>query len=196
MQKIWPIFLFLVFSVACGEFRQKNEAPKNQDSVAGENADPYVARAQNALAALQSGLVKALTSAIGEGGPTSAVFVCRDEAPKIAATVTEETQISVGRTSHRLRNPQNAPPPWAEDIVKKAAEAKTEKVESHVLDLGDTIAVLKPINTVGLCTNCHGNSEDLDREVRQALTEAYPDDQATGFAVGDLRGWMWAEVTK
>jgi len=24
----------------------------------------------------------------------------------------------------------------------------------------------------------------------------YPQDRATGFAVGDLRGWMWAEAPK
>lgn len=196
MKKTWPIFLFLVFGVSCGESRQENEIPKNQATAADDIADSYAERAHNALAALQSGLVKVLTSEIEKGGPAGAVFICRDEAPKIAAAVTEETQIAVGRTSHRLRNPQNAPPSWAEDIVKKASEAKTEEVESHILDLGDTIAVLKPVNTVGLCTNCHGNPEDMDGEVRQALAEAYPEDQATGFAVGDLRGWMWAEVRK
>jgi hypothetical protein len=29
-----------------------------------------------------------------------------------------------------------------------------------------------------------------------ALAGAYPQDRATGFAPGDLRGWMWAEVPK
>ena len=29
-----------------------------------------------------------------------------------------------------------------------------------------------------------------------ALAASYPQDQATGFGAGDLRGWMWAEVPK
>jgi hypothetical protein len=27
-----------------------------------------------------------------------------------------------------------------------------------------------------------------------ALAARYPDDRATGFAPGDLRGWFWVEV--
>ena len=29
--------------------------------------------------------------------------------------------------------------------------------------------------------------------VKVALDEQYPDDQATGFNVGELRGWFWVE---
>jgi hypothetical protein len=31
-------------------------------------------------------------------------------------------------------------------------------------------------------------------EVKQTLAKEYPDDQATGFEEGDLRGWFWIEV--
>jgi hypothetical protein len=37
-----------------------------------------------------------------------------------------------------------------------------------------------------MCAMCHGDS--LAPEVRAAIQENYPDDQATGFAVGELRG--------
>jgi hypothetical protein len=26
------------------------------------------------------------------------------------------------------------------------------------------------------------------------INESYPDDQALGFAAGDLRGWFWVEI--
>lgn len=185
----------LIFCVACRP-PDENITPQNAEEITHDTANPYLEQADEAIRALQSGLVNALTSAINEGGPGSAVFICRDEAREIAARVAEETGIAVGRTSHRLRNLQNLPPPWAGAIVQKAAGRKIEEAESHVFDLGDSIAVIKPIGTIGLCTHCHGKSSEIEGEVKQALAKAYPNDSAVGFSAGDLRGWMWAEVAK
>ena len=42
-----------------------------------------------------------------------------------------------------------------------------------------------------LCTTCHG--ESISPGIASAIAERYPDDEATGFAVGDLRGVFWVE---
>jgi len=39
-----------------------------------------------------------------------------------------------------------------------------------------------------LCLQCHGMEEDLAPDVVEQLTKLYPDDTATGFSQGDLRG--------
>jgi hypothetical protein len=188
-------FVLILFA-ACQE-PNRNVAPHEAEEMTpDEIAGPYMDRADEAMRALQSGLVQALTTAIAEGGPGSAVNVCRDEAREIAAGVARETDIAVGRTSHRLRNPRNASPSWAEAVVQQTAGRKIKEVQPHVFDLGDRIAVLKPIGTVGLCVNCHGKPSEIEEDVKQALAEAYPNDRATGFSAGDLRGWMWAEVAK
>jgi hypothetical protein len=192
---LFAAFIF-VFSVGCQQGRNDSSSREPEREPAGEEASTYVEQANEAIRALQAGLVQALTSAMKEGGPPSAVHVCRDEAQTITQHVSQEKSILVGRTSHRLRNPKNAPRPWAEAVVRDAAEKKTGDVESHVIDLGDKVGVLKPINTMSLCTNCHGSPDEVGADVKQALAEAYPEDQAVGFAVGDLRGWMWAEVPK
>ena len=41
---------------------------------------------------------------------------------------------------------------------------------------------------------CRGSAGEIDEEVLAALAENYPDDQATGFIEGDLRGWFWVEA--
>ena len=41
---------------------------------------------------------------------------------------------------------------------------------------------------------CHGPAEMIDDEILIAIAEHYPQDEAVGFAEGDLRGWIWAEV--
>jgi hypothetical protein len=182
----------LPMALACQPSRdeRQTEAPSESRSESGI----YVERANEAMRSLQSGLVGALTAAMKEGGAPAAVHVCRDEAQIITQRVAEETGVLVGRTSDRLRNPVNAPRPWAQDLVEQAAGKKSGEVEMQVIDLGDRIGVIKPINTLGLCTNCHGSN--IDPEVGRALADAYPDDRAVGFETGDLRGWMWAEVPK
>jgi hypothetical protein len=180
----------LIFAIACQASR--NESQTEASSESHPESDIFVERANEALRSLQSGLIEALTSAMNEGGASSAVHVCREEAQAITTQVAGDEGILVGRTSHRLRNPSNAPRPWARDLVEQAAGKKTSDVEMHVIDLVDRIGVLKPINTLDLCTNCHGN--DIDTDVRKALSDAYPEDLAVDFETGDLRGWMWAEV--
>jgi hypothetical protein len=41
---------------------------------------------------------------------------------------------------------------------------------------------------------CHGTKDEIPEEMHVAIARAYPNDQATGFHIGDLRGWFWIEV--
>ena len=54
------------------------------------------------------------------------------------------------------------------------------------------VGYVEPIRTKGLCLQCHGNAIDSTVQVR--LNELYPDDQATGFEEGDLRGMFWVKL--
>jgi len=154
------------------------------------------ARAEQAMNELQTALLGKLRSAMEAGGPAAAVDVCRTEAPTIAEGVALKQGIELGRTSHRVRNPANAPRPWARAIVEGSAGAKAAAEQVRVVDLGDRVGVLRPIGTADLCTRCHGAAPDVKRNLGEALTAAYPQDRAVGFAAGDLRGWFWAEVPK
>lgn len=165
------------------------------DPQAEPDPDAELAMAEEAMTSLGRRLLEALTTALDEGGPEAAVGVCRDQAPGIAAAVSSE-RVRVGRTSHRLRNPENAPPAWAAGIVARSAGAAANSVERHVVDAGDRLGVLAPIGTLGLCTTCHGDADTFPPELRATLAAEYPGDRATGFEIGDLRGWIWAEVLR
>jgi hypothetical protein len=155
-----------------------------------------VARADEAMLALQTRLIEVLTTELERSGPTGAIGVCRDSAPELTSEVSREVGVSVARTSHKLRNPRNVAPEWARDIVERGAGTKAEDATQHVVDLGDRVGVLRPIGTLGMCTTCHGDEAAMEPELLERLHELYPEDRATGFEVGDLRGWMWAEVPK
>jgi hypothetical protein len=45
---------------------------------------------------------------------------------------------------------------------------------------------MKAIGTTSPCLNCHGSA--LKPEVAAKVKELYPEDQAVGFASGQLRG--------
>lgn len=129
-----------------------------------------------------------LLEVIGSEGPAAAIAVCAEEAPQIAADTAREHAVSMGRTSFRLRNPRNAPPKWASELVAHRV------AEPTYLSDGSALVALAPIRLEAPCLMCHGNAEAIPPPVRDALAKHYPQDQATGFEEGDLRGWFWVEV--
>ncbi len=147
-------------------------------------------KAEGARDRLAKQLVGALGESVGERGFAESVDFCKTVAPKMATEVGTATGVSIGRTSHRLRNEANAAPTWAAAAVSAPAEAKVHTFAGPQGKLG----LLSPIKTAALCTNCHGEPDSLADGVAAALHEHYPDDEATGFAEGDLRGWFWVEV--
>lgn len=155
-----------------------------------------VDRAQQAMVSLQQRLSARLLEEMGKGGPTAAVRVCRDEAQKLTAAVSAEQGVELGRTSHRLRNPANAPRPWVAKLLPAYAGRQAAEVAPAVVDLGDRVGVVKPLPTQPLCLACHGERKAMTPEVLKMLSSAYPRDEATGFVPGEVRGVIWAEVPK
>jgi hypothetical protein len=195
-----PFFMVLLTVWACGggpagtpTGDSDHAAPPDWQVVDTATLDPdqqdQLERARAAKEHLGSALMEALTEELEVGGPEGAVDICRDMAPMISAHAAEESGVEIGRTSFRLRNPANRPPTWAEPLV--AARVDTvATLEGPAGELG----VMMPIRLAEPCLACHGARENLNEGVRQALAESYPEDEAVGFEIGDLRGWFWVEV--
>lgn len=135
-----------------------------------------------------------LESAIKAGGPAKAIQVCNVQAPAIALDMSQKSGWELARTSLRLRNPDNRPDAWETDVLnsfetRKQAGEDAQKMEfSEVVedDGGRTFRYMKAIPTAEVCLKCHGS--DVGPEVKAKLKQLYPDDQATGYALGDIRG--------
>lgn len=130
-----------------------------------------------------------LMEAMSNGGPASAIEVCSQEAQKIAADVSSESSTRIGRTGVRLRNSKNTPPSWAAKLV----EDKISEPQFVVLD-NQIAAALLPIKLQPQCLMCHGPVDQIGDDVKQRLSVLYPNDEATGFQEGELRGWFWVEL--
>jgi hypothetical protein len=124
----------------------------------------------------------------GEGDPDLNAARCAD-AKKVVG-------VEVGRTSARLRNPRNAPPAWAREYVLATDGRKAAAVAPLVFDLGDRVGLLSPIEIRQRCLGCHAARDSLSPATRAWLRSAYPKDRALGYALGDLRGFWWAEASK
>lgn len=124
----------------------------------------------------------------GEGDPDANAARCEEAAPVDG--------VRTGRTSARLRNPRNAPPAWATGWVGATDGRKAAEVAPRAFDLGDRVGLLRPIEVRRRCLGCHAPAEALSEGTRTWLRQAYPQDRALGYAVGDLRGFWWAEAPK
>ena len=157
---------------------------------------PLVSRADLVVVSMQDAVLRELTDALTRGGPEGAIGFCHLDATFVTQRVGKEEGIAAGRTSDRLRNPTNAPKPWAAELVKANAGRPVKSVDGFVVDLGDRVGVLRPMAERPMCAGCHGPAEKLSPGVMRVLKDRYPVDRAVGFREGEIRGWFWVEMPK
>jgi hypothetical protein len=151
--------------------------------------DAELARGADLLAPFKQDLQKALKSGLAEG-PAAAIQVCRLKAPGIAEALSVDG-VRMGRSSHKLRNPGNTAPEWVSPIMQAYLDEPSGR-EPRAIELADDRwGYVEPIMLQPLCLTCHGSQ--LAPEVAERIAELYPDDEATGFEAGDLRGVFWLE---
>jgi hypothetical protein len=153
----------------------------------GDNA-PHP-RGAELLVPFKVELKSALTAGMAEG-PVAAISVCRDQAPQIARSLSTG-EIRMGRTSHRLRNPENATPEWVTPVLDGYLEQTGSREPRTVTLAGSREGYVEPILIQPVCLTCHGPA--LAEDVAARIAELYPDDQAVGFHEGDFRGVFWVE---
>lgn len=174
-----------LLAAACGK-------PQTWTPVAAEAFTPaqqkQAERADAARATFSQTLMDELTKGLAQG-PAAAIQVCSEAAPRVAATKSAELGVRLGRTSLSLRNQGNTAPAWAAEHVRTGNAAPTWFAGS-----AGELGALFPIRLMPQCVQCHGSKDQLGAGVADALAKRYPQDQATGFRAGDLRGWFWVEV--
>lgn len=167
-------------------------APPTADSAALAEANRLIDEASQRL---QARMIQSMK----QHGPSDAAETCSIEASALTESVVGgQVGARVGRASLRLRNPGNAGPDWVQTWLDRQGERTGggvvgfERIEPT--PNGPVARVVRPIVVGPQCLTCHGPKETLAADVRAVLERQYPDDGAVGYALGDLRGAMWAEV--
>jgi hypothetical protein len=161
-------------------------------NAAGPDA-ALAAQARGIVSGFSKKLKGELMSAMKASGPVKAIEVCNTAAPAIAKDASTGGW-TVGRTSLKLRNENNAPDAWEKETLQffeaeKAKGADVSKLEKYITIEKDgvkTFRYMKAIPTAKPCLACHGGA--VADPVKAKLDALYPKDQATGFKPGDIRG--------
>lgn len=147
---------------------------------------------------LMNQLGQKLKGALTNEGPVAAVSVCKEAAPAIAKGLSAQHGAQVTRVGTRVRNPKmGVPNSWQKEALagfdaritkgEKPADLEYWKVVEGT-DGKRELHYAKAIVTQPLCVTCHGNPEDIPAPLMEKIRAEYPDDQATGYSVGKLRG--------
>lgn len=145
-----------------------------------------------ALAQEFVGLLKPqLKRAMAAGGPTNAIAVCADVAPGIADSLSAQSGWIVGRVSLKSRNASRAvPDPWERDVLQDFDRRQAAGEEAAGISFGEVVGgqyrYMQAQAVEPVCLICHG--KDLADDVSQILQQYYPDDWATGYSLGQVRG--------
>ena len=183
--------IFLSISmIACllGSFVQAEEANIDEQLIS-----QYDIKAEEVSNALLKELGFALKKQMKEAGPDAAVEVCSDLAPKIVNRISLEKGWRVTRVGTRARNPLlGMADDWEQsafEIFEQRKRAGESLKDQHYSEIsreksGTYYRYAKALAVMPICTTCHGDANSVPKAV---LTN-YPNDLATGYHAGDLRG--------
>ncbi|MDR3390760.1 MAG: DUF3365 domain-containing protein [Sulfuriferula sp.] len=182
--------LALLFSanlLACSSVEEKHITPD-----AG-----MVEQSRDAAKSLLTQLGATLKQELSTNGPVAAVGVCKQVAPAIAADVSQKTGMQVGRVGTRVRDTAlGTPDAWeqaaltdfAARLAKGESAEKMEFTQVVTEPTGKYLRYAKAITVQPMCLTCHGPAANIPDGVKERLAVDYPNDKATGYNVGDLRG--------
>lgn len=162
------------------------------------DTDQYTAEAKQLTGAFVEELQAELGKAMKAGGPITAIDVCSSLAPAIAKKHSDNSGWSIGRTSLKFRNPNNAPDVWESKVLHQLEAQRSKGAPPDSLMYSEIVEVageryfrfmkgivMPPVEKMP-CLKCHG--ETLDTQVADKLNQFYPEDLAKGYKAGQLRG--------
>jgi len=127
-------------------------------------------------------------------GLTAVVDFCHDNASKLTDSIGKAHNVVIKRTSHKLRNPKNKPNAEEKAILDQYLQLQKENQELRPIvqkDKEGYVHFYGPIKIKKACLQCHGEPvKDIPEPILEKIKENYPEDQATGFQLGELRG-IW-----
>lgn len=135
-----------------------------------------------------------LKAALDSGGVSHALTFCNLNAIKLTDSLSNEMGVEVSRVSHRPRNMDNLANSYEMNLIETyQADIVAGQLAEHQLhqEDGQQVYYAPIVINTPLCLKCHGIAgEDIAAPDLIVLSMLYPEDKATDFALGDLRG-LW-----
>jgi len=160
--------------------------------------DRAIAKGDKVSSALLQKLGGELKAKMQTSGPMGALHFCSQNALNLTEQIAKESNTSIKRVTINNRNPLNKASQQESELlkewdtlVKNAQPLPAQKL----VNLSDTTMMYyKPILINNeACLKCHGNVEG---DLAKAIKAIYPEDTATGYKMGDLRGMISVKIER
>jgi hypothetical protein len=141
-----------------------------------------------------------LLKELEKGGYEGAISVCANVAQDITRQFNEKSGHYVRRVSLGYRNPNDSPDEYEQQKLESFDRRNREKkLESEYYEVvsekgRDYLRYLKPVIAGKMCLNCHGQPDEIPIGVQRIIQETYPNDRATGYLEGDVRGAVSVKI--
>ena len=172
------------------------EIPKRYSRISEAEKEQTLALGDSISKIAQATLMQNVSKAMKEGGPVHAVEFCNLQAMPLTDSISKAHHVTIQRVTDKNRNPNNGLKTDGERSAwkkfKETFSPQPAEPIHFVQEEGQALVYYKPI-AIGMptCLKCHGAPEqDIDGATAQKINEKYPNDKATNYQLGDLRG-MW-----
>ncbi len=201
MTKLMSFFIFTGISLALCQCQGNNGSKQNNEKRQSTNKEQQFSDTQRLktegktiVKASGKALMGNLKKAIQEGGIQHAINFCAVKAIPITDSLSKAHNVKLARVSHKNRNPSNEADNVEEELIKRYIKQlkNGEAPKPSLIKRQSKRVYYHPIRIKnGLCLNCHGEKgKALSAETFKLLRNKYPNGEAVGFELGDLRG-LW-----
>jgi hypothetical protein len=178
---------------ACSQQEESDSSP-SQNQARPDSAE-VIAAGNEMVTEAFAAISNALGTAMSRGGIPHAIEYCNVNAINLTDSVSTQYGVDIRRASHKPRNPDNR----ASGEESASIEAFIQRIHEgrelspRLIYEDDKVTYHSPIRLVAYtCLSCHGEkSEDIRDQDLAIINEHYPQDEATGFDLEELRG-IWS----
>ena len=183
--RISVYILVILLTASCNSKQQKAA----EEEKVSDTAD-FLLKGDTLTAKVQKILLSNVMQAIKAGGPVYAVAYCNVHALSLTDSLEGEYNCIIQRVSDKYRNPANKPN--VTDTKVLAEMSSTNSMKPVLVSENGRMVYYKPIKiAMPACLSCHGSAgKEIDSKTLEIIYQKYPDDMATGYKEGDLRG-LW-----
>ena len=195
MKKLfWSAFAIMFIIILLDACQAGSDTKKSEIHDNAELSEAFSNRGAEIVSGTFQTLSGNLKEAIGRGGVPEAISYCNLNASPLVDSLSQLHNVVIKRTSHKLRNPKNLATEaeanlidlYQKNIEQKIAPQAQVEVSDH------EVHYYAPIILMEACLKCHGNKgTDISDSDYEVIASHYPQDQAVGFKVGELRG-IWS----
>lgn len=157
--------------------------------------DQIIAKGDQVSSALLQKLGGELKAQMQTSGPMGALHFCSQNALSLTEHIAKESNTSIKRVSINNRNPVNQASQREAALLNEWEKLvkNTQPLPPYTLikEKSKTTYYKPLVINNEACLKCHGNVEG---DLAKAIKTAYPEDKATGYKMGDLRGMIIVET--